>query len=47
MAKKSASKPKKDLPEFQQDLRKPTVISDELCEFLGKPHGCELANRSN
>ncbi len=42
MAKKSASKPKRS-SRIPTGFAKPTVISDELCDFLGKPHGCELA----
>ena len=42
MVKKSASKPKRS-SRIPTGFAKPTVISDELCDFLGKPHGCELA----
>ncbi len=40
--KSSKSKRKKE-PRIPTGFAKPTVISEELCDFLGKPYGSEIA----
>ena len=43
MARQKNSKPKKKEPRIPTGFAKPSVISEELCDFLGKPYGSEIA----